>query len=123
MLSRIHSERHRRQSVSYEVDVENLSREEGQRKSEQEAEKNETHFRKSRQEKIHGRLPDVVKDDAAFLNGRNNRFKIAIEEHHVRHLLRHVRAVTLCNTDVGGLKRGRVVHPVAYHRDRLSTRT
>ena len=68
-------------------------------------------------------LLDVVTDAAPFFDCVDDGSKVVVCQHHVRHLLRHVRSSNPHrDSDVGHLDCGRIIHAVARHRDKLAVR-
>ena len=66
-------------------------------------------------------LLDVLVDAAAFLDGRDDRGEVVIQQHDVGNLPRHVAAaLPHGDTDVGALERWRVVDAVSRHGDDLT---
>ena len=50
----------------------------------------------------------------------DQRGEVVVGEHHLRRLLRHLRAAAHRDADVGLLQRGGIVHGVAGHGDDLT---
>ena len=120
---RLDAQCHRGRAVHDDIDPEELDRGEGCRHPHQgRRQHRQDGADVGRELKAH-EFDDVVEDDAPFLDRSYDGREVVVHQHHGRGLARDGSAGQAHgDTDIRGLHRGRIVHPVAGHGNDMAAR-